>query len=265
MKKFNKFGFIGLVWPLIIFPALFMAVQCLFADEIDEAEEMLKIEMEDFRSEIKAIQKIPVTVRKKQKKKALPPKPQEVVVRKPQLPVEPKEKAWEIVEPGKETARVSPQVDRVWIEPPEITAQSRQESEKTARLLEERDARIARLMADREEKKITGLAEANQEISRLRDLARRIGEANKREKVTMYYNIGCVYRATRQYRKAEAKFLNALELDPYDADVHYNLAILYDDDLNEKEKARKHYEKFLELAPNDKDAAKVQEWLASLM
>ena len=55
-----------------------------------------------------------------------------------------------------------------------------------------------------------------------------------------------------------------LREDPTDLSVHYNLGILYDDDLDDKQKARAHYEKFLELGANERDAAKVREWLLSL-
>jgi len=105
---------------------------------------------------------------------------------------------------------------------------------------------------------------SRQEIARLKDVIKRIWEASKAERKSYYYNMGCVHRAYRQYKAAEGEFLKALETDPKDAATHYNLAILYDDDLKDKAKARQHYERFLELAPGDKDAARVREWLATL-
>ncbi len=108
------------------------------------------------------------------------------------------------------------------------------------------------------------LGEAQKEIRRLKDLVKRILEANRRERVVMHYNMGCVYRYGKEFKRAEEEFLKALEIDASDAGVHYNLAILYDDDLKDKKKARQHYERFLELAPEDKDAAKVREWLSSI-
>lgn len=108
------------------------------------------------------------------------------------------------------------------------------------------------------------LEEAQAEIAKLKDVIRRIWEANRREQRNMHYNMGCVFKACKYFDKAEEAFLKALELDEDDPYIHYNLAILYDDDLKDSKKARWHYEKFLELAPDDKDAAKVYEWLSSL-
>jgi tetratricopeptide (TPR) repeat protein len=107
------------------------------------------------------------------------------------------------------------------------------------------------------------LKEANAEIAHLKEVIHKIWKANQQEKINSYYNMGCVYRACRMYKEAEKQFLKALELDPSDAGVHYNLAVLYDDDLNDKAKAREHYERFLQLSPNDKDAARVNEWFLS--
>jgi len=109
------------------------------------------------------------------------------------------------------------------------------------------------------------LAKANNEVERLKDIVKRIYEANKREVVALHYNKAAVYRTGSLYKKAEEEYLAALAIDPNDADVHYNLGILYDDNLKDKKKAKEHYQKFLELAPNDEDAAKVQEWLASIL
>lgn len=89
-------------------------------------------------------------------------------------------------------------------------------------------------------------------------------ESTRRDKLTLAYNIGCIYKAGRQYTKAEAEFQKALQYDPDDAAVHYNLGILYDDNLGDAKKARYHYQRFLELAPNDRDAPSVVEWLSEL-
>jgi len=107
------------------------------------------------------------------------------------------------------------------------------------------------------------LADAQAEIAKLKDVVGKLWAANKHEKVNAHYNMGCVYKACRLYKDAEKQFLKAIELDPSDAGAHYNLAILYDDDLKNKAKARQQFEAFLELAPNDPDAARVREWLMS--
>jgi len=125
------------------------------------------------------------------------------------------------------------------------------------------DPRLRGLVGALNRKQIE-LDEAKAEIVRLQGVVRKILEANRDEQFTMFYNMACVYKNQGQYDKAEEHFLNALNKKPDEPDVHYNLGILYDDDLKNADKARKHYQRFIELAPNDKDAAKVQEWLLSL-
>ena len=109
------------------------------------------------------------------------------------------------------------------------------------------------------------LVKANLEIERLKSIVRRIQEASRREAVILHYNKAGVYRAGMSYKKAEEEYLAAIAIDPEDAAVHYNLAILYDDNLKDKRKAKKHYERFLELAPDDMDAPRVKEWLTSMV
>lgn len=105
---------------------------------------------------------------------------------------------------------------------------------------------------------------AKQEIAKLKKTLSGLRTKNVKELATLYYNKACVYRAARRFKLAEANFRQALALTPNDPAVHYNLGIVYDDNLQNPKAARHHYRRFLELAPNDKDAARVQEWLLSL-
>jgi tetratricopeptide (TPR) repeat protein len=110
----------------------------------------------------------------------------------------------------------------------------------------------------------TELQRAQAEIERLQ---RELAEQERRHRAELIrsnYNMGCVYRAAKRYRQAEEEFLKVLDVDPDDAGTHYNLGVLYDDDLHEPAKARIHYERFLELAPGDRDAPMVREWLSGL-
>jgi tetratricopeptide (TPR) repeat protein len=102
------------------------------------------------------------------------------------------------------------------------------------------------------------------EIARLETELSSAQDATRKEKLTLAYNIGCIYKAGRQYARAEQEFLKALALAPDDPGVHYNLGILYDDNLGDANKARHHYKRFLDLAPTDKDAPNVVEWLSAL-
>lgn len=59
--------------------------------------------------------------------------------------------------------------------------------------------------------------------------------------------LGVVFYELKEFQKAEEAFNKVLILDLYFADAYGNLGILYDFNLNDKEKAVEYYEKFLEL------------------
>lgn len=108
------------------------------------------------------------------------------------------------------------------------------------------------------------LPEALAEIERLNGAISSLQSEVRRQKITAHYNMGCVYKVCGQPRLAEQEFLKVLEIDPDDAGTHYNLGILYDDSLRNRSKAKLHYKRFVELAPQDPDAGNVQGWLMSL-
>jgi tetratricopeptide (TPR) repeat protein len=114
------------------------------------------------------------------------------------------------------------------------------------------------------QKKEAQLQRALNEVARLRSWIEKIKTSSQSEKSTMHYNMGCMYKLYKEYSKAEQEFLKALAISPEDPNIHYNLGILYDDDLDNNEAAATHYGHFLELSANEQDRAQVQEWLSSL-
>ncbi|MBN2300973.1 MAG: tetratricopeptide repeat protein [Lentisphaerae bacterium] len=98
------------------------------------------------------------------------------------------------------------------------------------------------------------LEQARSEVSRVSD----------REKRDMHYNMGAIYAKEGQYHAAEKEYLNALRIDPTDASVHYNLGILYDDHLGDKQKAARHYRRYLKLNPHASDIDQVRSWLMKI-
>jgi tetratricopeptide (TPR) repeat protein len=112
-----------------------------------------------------------------------------------------------------------------------------------------------------------------------------------------YYNLGTAYRAQRALGLAKDAYLHAVQLQPRMVNARYNLALVYME-LNMNSAAieqlravlrlqpnhalshyvlgllysrspqarnltRRHYERFLELAPNDRSAATARAWLRS--
>jgi len=70
-----------------------------------------------------------------------------------------------------------------------------------------------------------------------------------------------VYARDGKFAEAENEYLQALRIDPTDADVHYNLGILYDDEMKQPEKAMVHYRRYLQLNPHGPDADQIRNWL----
>lgn len=62
-------------------------------------------------------------------------------------------------------------------------------------------------------------------------------------------------------REAVAAYRRALDFDPDFAEIHYNLGVIYDDELQDDRKAVRHYRRYLELRPQAEDADLVKSWL----
>lgn len=90
---------------------------------------------------------------------------------------------------------------------------------------------------------------------------REVAQKNSSEKRDMHYNMAAVYARDGRYREAEREYLRSLKIDPADADVHYNLGILYDDSLKSPRRAALHYRRYLRLRPYAKDRDIVRGWL----
>lgn len=87
-----------------------------------------------------------------------------------------------------------------------------------------------------------------------------LSPANK-QKLDMHFNLAVAYDKTKMYKAEEREYMECLRLDPRDANVHYNLGILYDDKLKDDAKAIKHYQRYLQLRPMGEDSEQVKEWI----
>ena len=108
------------------------------------------------------------------------------------------------------------------------------------------------------------LAQAERMAQLLEESHAKVQRANRREQRDMHYNMAVVYARDGRYRDAKAEYLKALRLDPADADTHYNLGILYEEQFRDTRRAVRHYRRYLELNPASPDADKVRAWLMKL-
>jgi tetratricopeptide (TPR) repeat protein len=129
--------------------------------------------------------------------------------------------------------------------------------------LEQRSKEVETLKSELETRDFR-LTKAERVADRLEQAREEVRRVNDREKRDMHYNMAVVYMKEGRFRDAEAEYLKALRLDPADADVHYNLGILYDDELEDKVRAVIHYRRYLALRPNGPDVDQVKAWLLDI-
>ncbi len=127
--------------------------------------------------------------------------------------------------------------------------ESSQENQKLLARLEENDQMILRLRLEKRD-------EGDQANSLDQE-----DEQFRREVLKFHYNKAFIYEQSGQYEKALVEYKKALEAGPDDADIHYNLAILYDERLLDKKKAIEHYQTYLKLSPDGEDTNKVNYWI----
>ena len=84
-------------------------------------------------------------------------------------------------------------------------------------------------------------------------------EKFKEELARAHYNMGNVYFERGEYQRSVVEYYQAVDLMPYDADAHYNLAYVSGEFVGDQETALKHYQWYLYLKPNAQDRKLVEE------
>lgn len=92
----------------------------------------------------------------------------------------------------------------------------------------------------------------------------KVRERELAEKRDMHYNMAVVYTRDGRPQDAEREYLRALEIDPSDAESHFNIGILYEQAFKDKYKAARHYRKYLQLCPGGEDVDTVRRWLREI-
>jgi tetratricopeptide (TPR) repeat protein len=162
----------------------------------------------------------------------------------------------------KQKKMISDLVERIPDMEKEMTALNKKLSEKDV-VLKERDRNLE-ILANEVHQRENRIRKAEKMVELMEQAQKDVNQVSDSEKRDMHYNMAAVYSQVGRFRDAEREYLHALRLDPTDADVHYNLGILYDDNLNEKQKAAMHYRRYLKLRPNGPDVDAVKNWLINI-
>lgn len=72
------------------------------------------------------------------------------------------------------------------------------------------------------------------------------------ERSTLYAELGDNYTKSKLFSQAIDAYNKALKLDPGNAEVHYNIALLYKYSLGDVDRAVEHLQYYLKLAPDPK-------------
>ena len=75
----------------------------------------------------------------------------------------------------------------------------------------------------------------------------------------MHYNMGNTFFEQGKYKRAAQEYAKVVEITPYDAAAHYNLAFVTGDFLGDYKTALEHYERYLYLHPDAEDEFFVRE------
>jgi len=133
-----------------------------------------------------------------------------------------------------------------------------------------RQIRSQKQMLDAIRAQNTALSKANKDLNelinqapgRIKDMAAQ-NQTLLRETAEMHYNLAVFFTDNKQFPQAEREYLRALDFDPNNVKVHYNLGYLYAEDLENHDKATYHLEKYLQIAPNSKESEAIRSYITT--
>lgn len=133
-----------------------------------------------------------------------------------------------------------------------------------------RQVRGQKQMLDEVRAQNEALTKTNQELNglikqapgRIKDMAAQ-NRSLLKETAEMHYNMGVFFTQNKQFPQAEREYVRALDFDPNNLKVHYNLGYLYAEDLDRHDKAMFHLEKYLQIDPNSKESESIRSYIAT--
>lgn len=159
-----------------------------------------------------------------------------------------------------------------------VNTKLQEETEGLSTRLAEAEARVEEQTAERE-KLQDKLEQLHKQLSRtkterrlastkdLKALTEKVAgleQTLKQERSLYQYNLGVVYAQATRYDDAIEAYRKSIELNPKNAEAHYNLGLLYDRVKTQSDRAAWHYRRYLELKPQAEDRDEVQQWIDML-
>ncbi|MBU1998644.1 MAG: tetratricopeptide repeat protein [Candidatus Omnitrophota bacterium] len=80
----------------------------------------------------------------------------------------------------------------------------------------------------------------------------------------IYYNLALEYLRNNQYKLASDAFFRVITLNPKDAEAYYNLGVLAESYFNDKKQAMNFYAKYIEFTAGKEEQAEVKLWIKRL-
>lgn len=137
-------------------------------------------------------------------------------------------------------------------------------TEKTS-LEKEKDALIKEMaQLDRINSEFKGIGDSDEasllrkENEELRHKIVELQENQFKENAKLYQELGTAYVQAKVFDHAIDAYKKSLEIDPYNAEVHYNLGLLYKHYQNNSKKATYHFRQYLKLSPDAKNRKDVE-------
>jgi tetratricopeptide (TPR) repeat protein len=162
-------------------------------------------------------------------------------------------------ETAKQKAIIRKLLERIPELESELAETQSREREQSAELsVRERELRALKAELEKREERLKKAERVAALLAKARTEVQFVGTTRQRD---VHYNMGVVFANRGQFKEAEREYLRALRLDPADADTHYNLAVLYDQNLKKYRKAASHYRRYLRLRPDAEDANEVRIWM----
>ena len=89
-------------------------------------------------------------------------------------------------------------------------------------------------------------------------------QAFKRLQAKYYNNLGGTFLYEKAYENAAAAFEDSLEIDPWNPEACFNLALLYDNYMKDTKAAVSFYQRYLVLVPKAQDRRQIEERIEQL-